>query len=259
MSAVTCKICVDWFGVENVKVVFINAANNEHEDTYRFKRECEQWYGCDILTIRNNDYNEIKDVWYDSLSLNLAKGAKCSAELKTKVRQHYIKIQDFSYQAFGYDLDELNRAKDMLKSNPHLNPIFPVIASGMDKKACIKMIQKANDMFLKIRIPVPYTLGLNNNNCWNTGCVQGGIGYWQWMRDNQLEKFDAMAVVEHELTDLKGEPVTMLKDQSEGGGLVFLKPHPKYPDMKDISMMKGRPPEPLVDCNGFCKTENEPI
>jgi hypothetical protein len=58
--------------------------------------------------------------------------------------------------------------------------------------------------------------------------------------------------MEHELTEAKGQPVTMLKDQSEAGGLVFLKPHPQYPLMKDISMMKGRPPKPLFECNGFC-------
>ena len=64
-----------------------------------------------------------------------------------------------------------------------------------------------------------------------------------------------MAMREHEITDLKGEPVTICKDQSKGGGLVFLKPHPKYPDMKDISMMKGRPPEMLIECNGFCSNK----
>lgn len=76
------------------------------------------------------------------------------------------------------------------------------------------------------------------------------------MRELFPEKFEAMAKVEHDLTDLKGKPVTMLKDQSKGGGLVFLKPHPDYPDIKDISMMKGRPPKPLVDCNGFCGTND---
>ena len=44
----------------------------------------------------------------------------------------------------------------------------------------------------------------------------------------------------------------MLRDQGKGGGLVFLKPHPSYPDIKDISMMKGREPQPLMECNGFC-------
>ncbi len=33
---------------------------------------------------------------------------------------------------------------------------------------------------------------------------------------------------------------------------MFLKPHKDYPNLKDISMMKGREPEPLFECNGFC-------
>ena len=55
----------------------------------------------------------------------------------------------------------------------------------------------------------------------------------------------------------------MLKDQSKEAkaivkatgdktrSLVFLKPHPDYPLIKDISMMEGREPKPLMDCNGF--------
>ena len=60
-----------------------------------------------------------------------------------------------------------------------------------------------------------------------------------------------MAKIEHDLTDLKGKPVTMCKDQSKGGGLVFLLPHKDYPHIKDLSMMQGRPPKPLMDCNGL--------
>jgi hypothetical protein len=68
-----------------------------------------------------------------------------------------------------------------------------------------------------------------------------------------------MANREHELSNRKGSPVTMLRDQSEeakktGVTLVFLKPHPDYPNYKSLSDMKGRPPKPLVDCNGFCGT-----
>lgn len=61
-----------------------------------------------------------------------------------------------------------------------------------------------------------------------------------------------MAKIEHELTDVKGEPVTMLRDQSKGGGKVFLLPHPDYPEIKHIGLMKGRAPKSLLECNGFC-------
>jgi Phosphoadenosine phosphosulfate reductase family len=250
-SAVTCYLCIIWYGVENVRVVFIDT-HNEHPDTYRFKDDCEKWYGCNIETISNPKYDNIQDVWFDNLSLNIAKGAKCSDVLKIQVRQQFIKKNLFSYQAFGYDISEIGRAKDMKLSNPHLYPIFPLINELMDKKDCIKTIEKANDMFLSIEIPITYKLGYSNNNCFQTGCVKGGIGYWQKIQKDTPEKFDTMAKVEHDLTDLKGEPVTICKDQSKGGGLVFLKPHPKYPDMKDISMMKGKQPESLMECNGFC-------
>lgn len=250
-SAVTCKLCIDLFGSDCVRVVFIDT-RNESKSTYQFKSDCEKWYGCEIETICNTEYDSIEDIWFDHLTLGLAKGAKCSQELKIKVRQQFTKKNSFSYQAFGYDNEETGRAFDMRKSNPHLRPIFPLLMFWMNKFDCVKYIQNANSLFLTITLPDPYLLGLENNNCFETGCVQGGIGYWQWMKINQPEKFNRMADREHKITDLKGEPVTICKDQSKGGGLVFLKPHPKYPDMKDISMMKGRPPEMLIECNGFC-------
>jgi hypothetical protein len=100
---------------------------------------------------------------------------------------------------------------------------------------------------LPLRLPNAYYRGYHNNNCFKTGCIQGGIGYWQKIRREEPEKFDNMAKIEHELTDLKGKPVTILKDQAKGGGLVFLKPHPDYPKMKDLSMMKERDILPLIE------------
>lgn len=71
-----------------------------------------------------------------------------------------------------------------------------------------------------------------------------------------------MAKREHEITDLKGKPVTVCKDQSNeakktGRFNVFLLPHPDYPEYKDLSMMKGRQPEPLIECNGFCGIQGQ--
>lgn len=253
-SAVVCKICIDMFGAENVRLIFIDT-KNEDDDTYRFKNDCEKWYGSEIETISSAKHHNIEDVWYDNLSLGLAKGAVCSSELKIIVRQQFTKRNKYSFQAFGYDNGETNRANDMLKSNPHLRPIFPLLMLWMNKYECVKYVQAANSLFISIQLPLTYRLGLSNNNCFKTGCVQGGIGYWQWMEVNQPPKFYAMAKREHEISELKGEPVTICKDQSKGGGLVFLKYNPKFPHIKDISMMKGRPPEMLIECNGFCATK----
>ena len=157
------------------------------------------------------------------------------------------KENEYKHQVFGFDIDEPKRAKSMSLNHPKAKAIYPLLMHGVSKRDSIKMLNDVN-----IDIPTAYKLGFHNNNCFKTMCIQGGIGYWQKVGRDLPEKFDKMAKIEHDLTDLKGKPVTMLKDQSKGGGLVFLKPHPDYPDFKDISMMKGREPKPLTDCNGMC-------
>ena len=247
-SAVTCKLCVDLYGIDNVRFVFIDT-KNEDEDTYRFKLDCEKWYNKEIETITGigDKYNSIEEVWIKNKSLNVASGAVCSSELKRRVREKWQKDNEYTHQAFGFELDEVKRAKSMTMNNPNVKAIYPLLMYGLQKKDCIDIVEQAG-----IEIPKMYQLGFKNNNCFNTGCVQGGIGYWQKMQRDFPLKFDKMAEMEHRLTDLKGTPVTMLKDQSETGGFVFLKPHPNFDFIKDISKMKGREPEPLFECNGFC-------
>lgn len=247
-SAITCYLCIQWFGCENVRVIFIDTRNEDY-DTYRFLRDCENWYGVKIETISSTEFKTIQEVWYKYRSLNTATGAICSTHLKRAVREQFQRENPYSMQAFGFDTTEIERAVAMKLNNPETNPIFPLIIEMVAKKQLERYMPTG---LFKIEIPRTYLLGYLNNNCFETGCVQGGIGYWQKIGIEEPFKFDAMALVEHELTELRGEPVTMLKDQSKGGGLVFLKPHPKYPHIKDISMMKGRKPKPLFECNGFC-------
>lgn len=255
-SAIACKIAMDIYGKNNCRVIFIDTYN-EHEDTYRFKDDCENWYGKRIESISAipKKYKSIQEVWISHKSLNVANGAICSSVLKRDVRLKFQREEKYSYQVFGYDIGEPRRAVNMAMNHPKANPIFPLLLYGFSKEDCIKEIQENG-----IQIPIAYYLGLLNNNCLKTGCVQGGVGYWQHIRDNPNDFpgiFDNMAEIEHKLTNLKGKPVTMLRDNSNAGiksgkNLVFLKPHPKYPEYKHIGQMKGRKPKPLVECNGFC-------
>ena len=251
-SAVACKLTIDLYGVDNVEVVFIDT-KNEHEDTYRFMKDCQEWYGTLIGTITGigGKYKSIEDVWLKYNSLNVSYGAICSAELKRVVREKWQKDKEYSHQVFGFDIDEPKRAKAIKLNHPKTKPIFPLLMYGLSKKDCINIVQEQG-----IEVPTMYKLGFLNSNCFGTGCVQGGAGYWQKMARDFPEKFQKMAQMEHKLTDRKGRPVTMLKDQSKGGGLVFLMPHPDYPNIKDLSMLKGREPKALVDCNGFCGTKD---
>lgn len=250
-SAAACKLWADIVGADNCDFVFIGTLNNEDDDTQRFKDDCEKWYGKEIKTIQRKDYLEISDVWRKHNSLNTANGAICSSELKRTMREQYQKENPAIFQVFGFDIDEPKRAKAMRLNYPEINPIFPLLLYGFSKKKCIDILASVG-----IKIPDAYLLGFSNNNCLKTGCVQGGIGYWQKFKETFPDRFEKMANLEHELSAKKGKPVTICKDQSKDGKLVFLKHNPEYPTYKDISMMKGRQPESLVECNGFCGTKD---
>lgn len=271
-SAVACRLALDIWGSDRCRIIMIDT-KNEHPDTYRFKEELEKkYYGIEIevITAIGDTYDSIQDVWYKHKQLNTANGAVCSYMLKRRVREKWEKENTFSAQVFGFEFEkkEFNRAMALKLNHPHTNPKFPLLMYGCDKDYCIKEFERLN-----IKLPAPYRMGFNNNNCLQTGCISGGIGYWQKIQRELPELFEKMAKIEHDLTDERGYPVTMVKDQSKNAGdkskkenLVFLKPHKDYPNNKSIDQMKGREPKPLTECNGFCgvdelnprnNTENE--
>lgn len=262
-SAVAVKHTIDLYGKEKCRILFIDTMN-EHDDTYRFKDDCERWYGIPIETVTmvGKQFQSIQDVWLTRKALNNATGATCSTDLKRRAREWYQKENpEFIYNVFGYDLDESRRAKGMTKNNPHIKPIYPLMMFGDFKSDCIEILNNVG-----IEIPIAYKMGFQNNNCLKTGCVQGGIGYWQKMKSDIPDNYYNMAKMEHTLTDMKGFPVTMLKDQSNDAKarlkinkkdksvLVFLEPHPDYPQNKSLSDFPTMKVEPLIDCNGYCGT-----
>lgn len=254
-SVVACKLAIDLFGIDNCRVIMIDTYN-EDPDTYRFKGDCEKWYAKKIETISAipEKYSSIQDVWIHFKSLNVANGAICSSELKREVRKRWQAENKYSYQVFGFEFskNEFNRASAISLNYPDSKPIFPLLMFGYDKKKCLEIVEKVG-----IKVPNAYQYGFKNNNCLKTGCVQGGIGYWQKMKRDFPDKFAKMAEMEHKLTEMKGKPVTMLKDQSkaakESGNIqVFLIKHPKYPNLKCLDEMSECKIEPLMECNGFC-------
>ena len=261
-SAVACFIALETWGKDNCRVIMIDT-KNESDDTYRFKKDCEKWYGKEIEIISavgaSKKYESIEDVWYQFLSLDVANGAICSSELKRQVRLDFQRKNKYTYQVFGFDfsLSESKRALNIKKNYTSSKAIFPLWMFGYTKKDCIKIVENNG-----VEVPSSYKYGFQNNNCIKTGCVQGGVGYWQLYQQKYPDRFLKMAEREQEITNLKGKPVTILKDQSKDAKIkglerVFLIPHPDYPNHKDLSMMKGRPVESLIECNGFCGIQTQ--
>jgi len=263
-SAVACHLAIGFFGLENCKFIMIDT-RNEDDDTYRFKKDCETWYGKEIETIHGfgNGYEKIEDVWRKHKSLNVAHGAVCSSELKRRTREKWQKANEYKYQVFGFEFGkkEFNRANGILLNHAKSKPIFPLLMMGLDKDDCMRYVRDAG-----IDIPRAYSLyDLNNNNCLKTFCPQGGLSYWAKIRDTPEfhDRFLKMAAMEHELTDSRGSQVTMLKDQSaeaklktetdKFSNLVFLLPHKDYPQNKSLADMNiPENSETILECNGFC-------
>ena len=249
-SAVACYWALQTF--KHVEVIMLDT-KNEDDDTYRFLKDCEKLYGQDIKVLSNDKYSSIQDVWRKYNSLKAAHGAICSTELKREVREQYQDLTIHWGQVFGfeYEKSQIKRHFNMRRNYPEINVISPLIDLKWNKEESKVFFKHKN-----IQIPRAYDWGYENNNCLKTGCTRGGIGYWKKRERHFPEEFNKMADLEHELTNKKGEPVTICKDQSKKGyNPVFLKPHPDYPNIKDISMIKGISPKPIMECFGFCSTQ----
>lgn len=256
-SAVAIWLAIQIYGADRIRIIFIDTFN-EDDDTYRFKKDCEKWYGIEIETISaiGKEFKRIQDVWYKYKSLNVATGAICSVHLKRLVREKWEKENKYTHQVFGFDISESKRAIQMRHNAPTSKAVFPLLFNALSKKDCIEILK-----YEFIPIPLAYWLGFQNNNCLKTGCVQGGMGYWQKMWKERKTTYLRMAVIEKQLTELSGEPVTMLKDQTNEAklkdkkeALVFLVPNKQFPSNKSLFDFKQMPLKPLFECNGFCST-----
>ena len=254
-SAVACKKTLEIFPLDTIRIIFIDTAN-ESDDTYRFKKDCEKWYGQKIETITaiGDKYKTINDVWDKYQSLNVASGAVCSSELKRRVRQKWQKNNKYDAQVFGFEFTkrEFNRSLSLNLNHPDTKAIYPLLFLGLEKSDCLSLLKKA-----KVKIPEAYTQGFSNNNCLKTGCVQGGFGYWQKYKKDFPKRFDDMAAREHCYSKSKGRPVTILRQQIKGlKSPVFLKHCVDFPDVRNLSQMKKLKVKPLLECNGFCGGED---
>jgi len=251
-SAVACKIALEKY--PNVHLAFCDT-NAEHPDTYRFMQDFEKELGVKIHTYRSEKFKNPEEVWFKYLGLNFAHGAPCSSELKRAVRIKVQKTKTDHGQIFGFDYckKEINRATNMQKNYPEINPLFPLIENEITRDGIFKELKKLN-----LTPPETYKDFLNNN-CILIGCVQAGIGHWGKFKSIYPDRYNYMAEVEHKLSAVKGRPVTIHKDQRKNrqGNRLFLKHNPDYPEIGTIDEIEGKWPVIPFECNGFCSTQQE--
>lgn len=206
---------------KNVKIYYIDVGG-EHPDNIRFLKDCEKWYGQKIEILTNSKgYKDHFDVFEKTRFLRGKDGnARCTVELKKEPRFELQKKLNgqWLHQVFGYDADELERAKRFSLEYPDARAIYPLIENNLNKDQCAGILQKAG-----IKLPEAYK-HLPHNNC--LGCVKSSSkGYWLQIKEHYPEQFKKMAKLERKfnfslikdifLDELKtgGRPVKIVAPQ----------------------------------------------
>ena len=165
------------------RAVYINVAN-QHPDTLRFLAECATHLTCPIEIIGDTDYGQSVDKVIERRRyINGPAGAQCTTLLKKRVRQAWERrnCDGETTYVWGFDSSELKRA-ERTRLNSEFACEFPLIERGIDKAQCHGMIAR-----LGVELPAMYRLGYPNNNC--VGCVKGGMGYWNKIREDFPDVF----------------------------------------------------------------------
>src|SRR5689334_12245697 len=80
-SAVAAKLTLERHPSET-EIVYCNTARSEHRDNYRFRVDCEKWFGRSIFTISSKKYDSVDEVFMTRRYMAGPKGAICTTEMK---------------------------------------------------------------------------------------------------------------------------------------------------------------------------------
>jgi hypothetical protein len=187
-ASAAAKLAVEEY--PDVEAIYCDTFAYEHPDNRRFFNDVQEWIGQTITIIKSETYTDIFDVFKKTGWLVGPAGARCTTELKKKVRQKFQRVDDV--HVLGFTVEEAKRKDRFLANNPELLTDFILIRKGVTKQGCKKMLTDAG-----IELPAMYRLGYKNNNC--IGCVKGQSGYWNKVRVDFPEAFERMARVEREM------------------------------------------------------------
>lgn len=192
-SAVAAKLTVDrWKGKFPVHLVNTDTGS-EDDDNYRFMNDIARWIDMPLEIIRNEKYPDTFAVYEAASFFKNRFGARCTVELKKKPRRMYEDLQG-DLQVFGFSFEEWDRAEEFVSHNPEITTDFPLIDAKLTKQDCRRLLLEAG-----IKEPRTYAEGFNNANCLKRGCVKGGIGYWNFIRQVRPQVFWAMAWEERKI------------------------------------------------------------
>lgn len=192
-SAVATKLVLARYGAQHEVAVARCIVPEEHPDNDRFAADCAAWFGQPVLELRSDEYESCEAVWTRERYMSGVGGAPCTREMKKAVRWAFEREWNPDQQAFGYTVEERDRAARFRQQNPEVRLVTPLIDEGLTKDDCHALVARAG-----IELPAMYRLGFPNANC--IGCVQAqGPSYWNLTKRVFPEVFERRSRLSREL------------------------------------------------------------
>lgn len=217
-SAVAAKKTIEKYGDTHNITVVNNPVSNEHPDNKRFLKDCEKWFGKEIIRSVNFRYPncDIREVFDKRKYMGGIQGAPCTKELKKEARYQFERSNKIDWHVLGFTLDEKKRSDRFIKfERGNLIPIL--IDEKITKQDCFDILSKEG-----IKLPEIYSLGYPNANC--IGCVKSSSPtYWNLVRTTFPEVYEERAEqsrkIGAKLVVLKGKRIFLdeLKPTDKGG------------------------------------------
>lgn len=199
-SAVACRLTLREFPDA---VIAYCETNAEHPDNERFMSDCVRWFNAPVLRLSNTEYLDTWDVWEQRKYISGIGGAPCTGALKRRPREQFQRPDDLHIFGYTADREDVERYERLKQRWPDLITRAPLIERGLDKLACLAMIEGAG-----IKLPVMYDFGFSNNNC--IPCPKAtSPNYWSAMRLHFPEQFNRMADLSRKL----GAKLARIKDE----------------------------------------------
>ena len=186
-SAVATKLVAD-----KLDEIIYTHIDDQHPDTLRFIKDCEQWFGRKITILQSEDKGVEQAIKANGKYINGPTGAPCTKRLKRWVRKDWerekLSKYDLTY-VWGMDAGEIDRVSGIELAMPEFHHLFPLIERQIHKEEAHQILRASG-----IKRPAMYDLGYHNNNC--VGCIKGGMGYWNKIRRDFPDVFEARAKLE---------------------------------------------------------------
>lgn len=173
--------------------VFYNPISDQEPDTERFIEDVSKACSVEVERLSSERFSSVEDVARYYRFLNSPGGAPCSKWLKKDPRKRWERGRTGLVYYWGFDKAETARALNVEEAMPGIEHRFPLIDSGLSKKEAHGFLRDV----VGVRRPLMYDLGFSNNNC--VGCVKGGMGYWNKIRQDFPEVFESRARLERDL------------------------------------------------------------